>query len=79
MGTRSNAAVQRRVILAFRITQVLGGVGQAVDGSAGALLTRDITGSDPQAGWPQASTSAGVGAAPERAAPTEDQLPRLKA
>lgn len=57
------AAAQRRVLRALRTSQVFGGIGQAAGGSAGALLARDITGTDAQAGWPQACVTLGAAAA----------------
>lgn len=56
-------AAQRRVLRALRVAQAFGGIGQAAGGSAGALLARHITGSDAQAGWPQASLTAGAAVA----------------
>jgi MFS family permease len=54
---------QRRILRALRVAQVLGGVGQAAGGSAGALLAHHITGSYSQAGWPQAAITAGAAVA----------------
>lgn len=51
---------QRRVLRALQVAQVLGGVGQAAGGSAGGLLALHITGSDADAGVPQAAITGGA-------------------
>jgi MFS family permease len=56
---RLRAAVQRRVVVAVVVTQVLGGAGLAAGVTVGALLARQLFGGDALAGLPAAVLTLG--------------------